>query len=175
VVKVEQNARFWNGGLLAFSILLLVVPLIGALGQPVYDATLEVTSKHYSAGYVPVVGSYVEYEVRLINEGTHSTENQSLRVSLVAENNMTYSSAEYSLSSIAPGESMILHLGPFKMEGEGGHRLFAEIDGATLNYNPDSFSVYRQEMLQTAYVAIPLVAAGAGLIGFSIYRKRRAV
>lgn len=166
---------FKNDGLLAFSIVLLGVPLIGALGQPAFDATLELTSKRYSAGYVPVIGSYVEYEARLTNEGTHPIENQSLRVSLVAENNMTNSSAEYSISSIAPGESMILHLGPFKMEGESGHRLLAEIDGANLNYNPDSFSVYRQETLQTAYVTIPLVTAGTGLIGFSVYRKRRAV
>ena len=171
-----MRSAFGNGRLLAFSfITLLVVPLIGALGQPAFNATLEVTSMRYSAGYVPVVGSYVEYEVRLTNEGTHLIENQSLRVLLVAENNRTNSSAEYSLSSIVPGGSMILHLGPFKMEGEGEHRLFAEIDGVTLNYKPDSFRVYRQETLQTTYVAIPLVAAGAGLIGFSIYQKRRAV
>jgi len=171
-----RSIAYGNGRILTFSAFtLLVVPLIGALGLPADYATMEVTSKHYSAGYVPVVGSYVEYEVRLENEGSHSIENQWLKVSLGAENNRTNSSAEYSILSIAPSESMILHLGPFKMEAEGEHRLLAEIDGVTLNYEPDSFNVYKQETLQTVYVAIPLIAAGAGLIGFSIYRKKRAV
>jgi hypothetical protein len=176
MIEENKTKSAKNDTLLTFSFIgLLVVPLIGMLGQPAYDASLEVTSKRYSAGYVPVVGSYVEYEVRLTNEGTHSIENQFLRVSLVAENGGTNSGAEYSLLSIAPGESLILHLGPFKIEGEGEHRLHAEIDSVIIDYRPDSFSVYRQETLQTVYVAIPLVVAGSGLIGFSVYRKRRAV
>jgi hypothetical protein len=166
-----------NIRLVVFSILIVAfsLPLTEALQLPASAASMEVTSKRYSSGYTPVVGSYVEYEVRLTNKGGGPIENQSLRVSLVSENNATHSYAEYTLSSLGPDESKIFHLGPFKMEEEGGHRLLAEMDGMVLDYKPDLFSVYRQETLEVVYVAVSLVAAGAALAGFSVYRKRRAV
>jgi hypothetical protein len=35
--------------------------------------------------------------------------------------------------------------------------------------------VYRPEVFQAALVAIPLIAAGAGIVGFSLYRKKKHV
>lgn len=157
------------------ALLMLFLPATVALQQPADSVTLEITSKRYSAGYLPVAGSYVEYEVRLTNSGARAIESQSLHVSLVSDGNGTHSAATYSVPSLGPSESKTLHLGPFKMEEEGMHRLLAEMDGASLNYKPDSFIAYRQETVQTVLIAIPLIAAGAGIIGFSMYRRRRAV
>lgn len=136
---------------------------------------LEIVSKDYSSGYLPTVGSYVEYEVRLTNEGSLALENQSLQVSLVSEGGKTSSSASYTLVSLAPSESMTLHLGPFKLEEDGGHRLLAELDAVVLGFEPDSFTVYRPDAVQALLVAGSLIVAGAGIIGFSRYRKSKTV
>jgi hypothetical protein len=154
-------------------LLLLVLPL-AIFAQPASSAALEITSKRYSAGYLPATGSYVEYKAKLTNMGAEPIEGQ-LRVLLVSDGNATHSAAEYSVQALAPGESKTLHLGPFRIEGEGSHRLLAEMDGVSLDYEPDSFAAYRPEAIQAALIAIPLIAAGVGLVGFSLYRKRRSV
>jgi hypothetical protein len=154
-------------------LLLLFVPL-ATFQQPAGSATLEITSKRYSAGFLPVAGSYVEYEARLTNIGTGPVDGP-LRVLLASDGDSTHLAAEYSVQAVAPGESKTLHLGPFRIEEEGGHRLLAEMGGVSLDYEPDSFAAYRPEAVQAALIAIPLIAAGAGLVGFSLYRKRRAV
>jgi hypothetical protein len=159
----------------SFALLALFLPLAAAALDPANPVGLEIVSKRYSSGYLPVVEGYVEYEARLTNGGGAALENQSLRVSLVSDGNRTHSSAAYSVPLVGPGENKILHLGPFKMEEDGGHRLLAELDGAALGYKPDAFVVYRPEAVQAALVAIPLIAAGAGIVGFSMYRKRKAV
>jgi len=159
----------------SFALLALFLPLAAAALEPASPAVLEIASKRYSSGYLPVVEGYVEYEVKLTNGGGVALENQSLRVSLVSDGNRTHASVAYSVPLLAPGESKILHLGPFKMEEDGEHRLLAELGGVALGYKPDSFVVYRPEAVQAALVAIPLIAAGAGIVGFSLYRKRKAV
>jgi hypothetical protein len=153
---------------------LVVLTLAAAFGQQ-GELTVEIVSKRYSSGYFPVVGSYVEYEVRMINTGNIEVKNVSLLVSLVSDGGRTNSSAAYFVAYIGPGESKTLHLGPFKVEQEGGHRLLARLDGAGLDYSSDSFAVYRPEAIQAGLVAIPVIAAGAGLVGFSLYRKRKVV
>jgi hypothetical protein len=159
----------------SFALLALLVPLAAAALDLVNPVDLEIVSKRYSSGYLPVLEGYVEYEARLTNGGGAALENQSLRVSLVSNGNRTHSSAAYSVPLVGPGESKTLHLGPFKMEEEGGHRLLAELEGVALGYKPDSFVVYRPEAVQAALVAIPLIAAGAGIDGFYLYRKRKTV
>lgn len=147
-------------------------PLAAALGQQ-EAITAEIVSKRFSSGYFPVVGSYVEYEIRLTNTGNVTLEDQSLWVSLVSEDNRTHSYATYSVSLLEPGGSKTLYLGPFKMEKEGWHRLQAGMDGVALDFQSDSFMVYRQDPTQAALVAIFLIMAGGGIVGFSLYRKRR--
>ncbi len=138
------------------------------------DMVMEIVSKHYSTGYLPLVGSYVEYEVRLTNTGDIAIENQSLWVSLVSDGNKTHSSATYSIGVLEPGKSKTLYLGPFRMEGEGRHSLFVKIDDdMTLDYHPDSFIVYRQDLIQTILIAVPLIVSGSGIVGFSLYKRRR--
>jgi hypothetical protein len=102
-------------------------------------------------------------------------KDQSLSVSLVSDSNKTHSAASHSVQMLGAGESMTLHLGPFKIEDEGRHRLLAEMGSIPLSYEPDSFTAYRQEAAQAALIAVPLIAVGAGLVVFSLYRKRRAV
>jgi hypothetical protein len=159
--------------LLGYSLAVLVaLQLTLAVGQQ--TVTAEVISKGYSSRYFPVVGSYVEYEVRLTNTGDVAVENRLLVVSLVSDGNRTHSYATYSIELLQPGGSRTLYLGPFKMEEEGGHRLLVSIEGAALDYHPDSFTVYRQEAIHGVLVAVPLIVAGAAIVSFSIYRKGRS-
>ena len=156
-----------------FTMAMLLLP--AAFGQQDALVDMPIVKKHYSSGYLPVSGSYVEYEVRLENTGDVALEDQTLAVSLVSGYNRTQSSAAYTVPMLDPGDSMSLHLGPFKMEGDGDHRLVAELSGATIRYEPDSFTVYRQEAAYAIIIAIPLIVAGAGIAGFSLYRRRKAV
>jgi hypothetical protein len=139
------------------------------------EVTLDMISKRYYSGYLPVSESYVEYEVRLTNEGDLALKNGVLSVSLVSEGNRTRSSATYSVPLLSPGEQKSMLLGPFKMEEEGRYSLLAQMKGVTFNYYHDSFIVYRQEAVQAALVAVLLILAGCGLVGFSQYRKSKAV
>jgi hypothetical protein len=59
------------------------------------------------------------------------------------------------------------------MEEEGTHRLLAGMDGAAFDYQPDSFQVYRRDVIQAALVAFPLIIVGAGIVGFTLYPKSR--
>lgn len=153
-------------------ILIYVTP---ALQEPAGAAMLEVASKRFSAGYIPVIGSYVEYEVALSNLGQEVIKDQSLHVMLVSDSNKTLSVASYSVRELSPGERRVLYLGPFKIEDIGRHHLLAEMEGVSLQYEQDSFTSYGQEAVQTIIIAVPLVAAGAGVAGFSLYKKRKAV
>jgi hypothetical protein len=146
--------------------------LAAAQGQ--HEAiTAEIVSKRFSSGYFPVAGSYVEYEFRLTNTGNVTLEDQSLWVSLVSEGNKTHSYAKYSVSLLEPGGSKTLHLGPFKMEEEGWYHLQAGMDGVVFDFQPSSFMVYRQDTTLATFVAIPLIIAGAGIVAFSLYLKRK--
>ncbi|HEU4605948.1 MAG TPA: hypothetical protein VFS46_06890, partial [Nitrososphaera sp.] len=82
--------------------------------------------------------------------------------------------ATYSIELLQPGGSRTLYLGPFKFEEESGHRLLVSIEGAALDYHPDSFTVYQQGTIQAAFIAVPLIVAGAGLVGFSLFMKRNS-
>jgi hypothetical protein len=137
-------------------------------------------SKRYSSGYFPVADAYVEYDVELTNTADIPVKNQSLRVSLVSESNKTHSIASYSIPLLSSGESKILHFGPFKMQDEGEHRLLVEMNGennstgnASIDYQRDSFIVYRQDAILTLLISIPLIATGAGIAGFSIHKRIR--
>lgn len=156
----------------SFVVLAAFVSLVAAHGQQ-EAMTVEIVSKRFSSGYFPVAGSYVEYEVRLTNMEDVAVENQTLWVSLVSDGNRTRSYATYSISLLEPGGSKNFHLGPFKMQEEGRHRLQAGMDGVVLDFQPESFMVYRQDPSQAVLVAIPLIMAGTGIVGFSLYRKRR--
>ncbi|MEW6604447.1 MAG: hypothetical protein AB1351_07120 [Thermoproteota archaeon] len=154
---------------------LLFLYVAPALQEPADAAVLEVVSRRFSAGYMPVIGSYVEYEVALANVGAGVIEGQSLHVVVVSDSNKTRSAASYSVQELRPGESRTLYLGPFKIEDGGRHQLLAEMDGVSLQYEPDSFTSYGQKAVQTILIAIPLIAAGAGVVGFSLYKKIGAV
>lgn len=166
------------GRMIGYSLILslLFLRALPALQQSSDAAMLEVTSRRFSAGYLPVIGSYVEYEVRLVNVGVRMIEGQSLQVLLISDSNRTYSAASYSVQELEPGESKTMHLGPFKIEDEGRHQLLAEMnDISVLQYEADSFTAYRQEAVQAVLISIPLIAAGAGAVGFSLYKRRRSV
>jgi|SRR5690606_7961778 len=160
---------------IGYSLLLsfLLVYVAPALPEPAEAAVLEVVSKRFSAGYIPVVGSYVEYEVALSNVGTEVIKDKSLHVMVVSDENKTLSDALYSVQELIPGERRILYLGPFKIEDMGRHQLLAEMNGVSLQYAHDSFTSYGQEAVQTILIAIPLIATGVGVVGFSLYKRRK--
>jgi len=164
------------GDLLRYSFLVLLAAyfqLASASGQQDVAVNAEIVTKRYSSGFFPVVGSYVEYEIKLTNAGSEAVENQSLWFLLTSENNKTHSNGTYSIALIEPNGSRNLHVGPFKMEEEGKHRLLAGIEGVPFDYQLDSFIVYRQDVIQAAFIAIPLIIGGAGIVAFSLYRKRK--
>ena len=134
--------------------------------------TAEILSKRFSSGYFPVVGSYVEYEVKVTNNDDIVLSNQSFWASLASNGNQTRY-ATYFVSRVDPGNYKTIHLGPFKMEDEGWYELKVGIDNATIDFQPDSFMVYRQDPTQALFVGIPTLMAGAGITCFSLYRKRR--
>jgi len=164
------------GDLLGYSFLILLAAyfqLVPASGQQDVAVNAEIVTKRYSSGFFPVVGSYVEYEIKLTNAGNEVVENQSLWFSLTSENNKTHSNSTYSITLIESDGSRNLHVGPFKMEEEGKHRLLAGMEGVKFDYQPDSFTVYQQDIIQAAFIAIPLIMGGAGIVAFSLYRKRK--
>ena len=164
------------GSLLGISILVWLaafVPLVAASGQQAGAVNAEIVSKTYSSGLFPVVGSYVEYGIKLTNAGNEAVENQSFWVLLASENNRTHSSGTYSVTLIEPDGSRTFHVGPFKIEEEGRHRLLAGMGGVTFDYQPDSFTVYRQDVILATFIAIPLIIGGAGMVAYSLYRKRK--
>lgn len=77
-------------------------------------------------------------------------------MSLASEINITHSFAAYSLLSISPGETKTMNLGPFEVLEEGEHKMFAEMGDAVVRSGLDSFSVYGQDTLHTAYAGIAL-------------------
>ena len=114
-----------------------------------------------------------KYEIKLTNSGNEAVKNQSFWVLLASENNKTHSSGTYSVTLIEPDGSRTLHVGPFKIEEEGRHRLLAGMEGVTFDYPPDSFTVYRQDVILATFIAIPLIIGGAGMVAYSLYRKRK--
>lgn len=161
----------------AYSLLLSLILLhvVPALQEPAKTVALEIVSRRFSSGYIPAIGSYVEYEVTLVNVGTAVIEDQSLRVTVASDSSKTWSTASYSVRELRPGESKTLHLGPFKIEDVGRHRLLAEMGEVSLQYEQDSFITYGREAIQTITIAILLIVAGAGVVGFSLYKKIRVL
>jgi hypothetical protein len=133
--------------------------------------TAEIVSERFSSGYFPVVGSYVEYELMLTNKDDIVVENQSLWATLASDGNQTRF-ATYFLSRVEPGGQKTIHLGPFKMEDEGWYELKVGIGNATLDFQPGSFMVYRQDPTWIFLVGISAIMAGAGITWFSLYRKK---
>jgi hypothetical protein len=163
----------------SLSVLLLALVPIAALGQPL-GIDVEIISRRHSTGYLPVVEGYAEYEVKLTNTDDSAIENRSLQVSLLSNNNnKTHTFAEYSIPFLGPKESRIFHLGPFKLLEEGEHRLLIGMKNKNSpnemesNYQYDSFTVYRQDAIWALYISISLLAVGAGISGYSFYRRRK--
>jgi hypothetical protein len=165
-----------NGVLLGCSFLVLLAALVqlaAASGQQDGAINAEIVAKRYSSGFFPVVGSYVEYEIKFTNAGTEAAENQSFWILLTSESNKTHSNGTYAITLIEPNDSRTFHVGPLKMEEEGRHRLLAGMESVAFDYQPDSFTVYRQDVILATFISIPLIIGGAGIIAFSVYRKRK--
>jgi hypothetical protein len=165
-----------NGVLLGCSFVLLLavfVQLAAASGKQDGGISAEIVTKHYSSGFFPVIGGYVEYEIKLTNAGNEAVENQSFWVLLTSESNKTHSNGTYSITLIEPEGSRTFHVGPFKMEEEGRHRLLAGMEDVAFDYQPDSFTVYRQNVILATFIAIPLIIGGTGIVAYSLYRKRK--
>lgn len=165
-----------NGVLLGCSFLVLLAALVqlsAAFGQQDGAINAEIVAKRYSSGFFPVVGSYVEYEIKFTNAGGEAVENQTFWVLFTSESNKTHSNGTYFITLIEPNDSRTFHVGPFKTEEEGGHRLLAGMERVAFDYKPDSFTVYRQDVILATFIAIPLILGGVGIVALSIYWKRK--
>lgn len=160
----------------------------GSLKAP---PTIKLVSKHYSSGYLPVVGGYVEYQLELTNDDSMPIRDQSLWTLFTSKDNVTHAFGSYLIASLDPHQSKTLFLGPFKMREDGMHTLIVGINrkvnssttiptnGILLNHpvgkSFDSFLVYKTSFVQ---LIIPtstiIVTAGFGIIifGIVIHRKK---
>lgn len=144
-------------------------------------------SKQYSSqSFLPTVNEYVMYDVTLKNIGDLVLEGQSLAVTFVSEGRKTDLHTSYSIGMLLPGESTVLHLGPFKMRESGEHSLFlgmrnadaseaviiANLDGSKA---VDSFMVYGSEVPFMLVIGTVSIVSGFGIVAwyFSIGKKKR--
>jgi hypothetical protein len=99
----------------------------------------------------------------------------------MSHNNKTHSFASYSIPLLESDESVILHLGPFKILDGGEHRLLLGMnsEGSSsrenemmLGYQPDLFVVYPQNTIVAILIAVPLIVTGASIAGYSWHKRK---
>lgn len=151
----------------------------------------------------PAAGDYVRYDITVKNTGQSGIGGRSLWVNFVPvqdgdDNNNSSgggrqeigSSAKFEVPLLAPGASTQLHVGPFKLHGDGNHALYLGIDkdgdakspdDVALNTQPgvpvDSVFAFDPAAAAALPAGIVIAAAGAALLGwlflFSYPRKKR--
>lgn len=153
--------------------------------QPI--AKVEVISKRLSSGYLPIAEEYLEYQIKVTNEGSVPIQNQSLWALFTSKGNHTHSFGKYAIVSLNSGQSKTFFLGPYKMREVGEHHLFLGVNKkgdpalpneALLNFQPvspvDSFLVFDRSFIQIIPIGLVLLISGAIIIiGVSFYRRKR--
>lgn len=111
----------WRYAIFILCMSLLVNAVSAGASLPSANITL---SRQYSShGIEPMVNEYVSYDLSIQNTSDNPLENQSLWVAFVSKGGVTSVQTAYSVPRISPGETAILHLGPFKMRESGEHEL----------------------------------------------------
>jgi hypothetical protein len=112
-------------------------------------------------------GDYVSYEATVTNAGAPASEG-ALQVHFVSAGGKSDSRAEFTIPSLAPGQTKQLHLGPFKVVEAGEHFLYL----GTENVEPaDSFVAYGAGTGNAAVAGAAVAGAGGALVAW--YLKKR--
>ena len=113
------------------------------------------------------VGDYVSYEATVANAGA-SAEGETLQVRFVSAGGESDSRAEFTIPSLAPGQTKQLHLGPFKVAEAGEHFLYLGTESAEPT---DSFIAYSDGAGNVAVAGAAVAGAGGALVVW--YLKKR--
>ncbi|GEM_PF-3475812 len=184
--KIFKSSPFL---LLSFLLLILLLPAARtafAKEDSKLHVSVEIVSKRFSSGYLPVVDEYVEYQIKLTNDESIPIQNQSLWALFTSKDNRTHSSGSYTIVSLNSNDSETFFLGPYKMRETGEHYLFLGMNrkgdpslpnGILVNFQPnspvDSFFVYDRSFIQLVPISLALVILAAAItIGFKFYRNR---
>jgi hypothetical protein len=102
------------------------------------QASLSVKRHIQSKGPFPVAGDYVFYDIQIKNVGLSAVASRSLWVNFVpVHSNMVLTTAgtssKFEVPSLAPGASVQLHLGPFKLHTAGEYALYVGIVNSSGN------------------------------------------
>jgi hypothetical protein len=163
---------------------LLAMTALAAWAQQDMQAELSLERTVQSAGLLPAAGEYVRYDLVITNSGGSEIAGQKLWVDFApAQGEGT--SAVFTVPAVPPGKSVQLHLGPFKMHEAGEHFLALGMnaqgdpnapDEVSLDTGrpADSVTAYSPALAATLPVGIGVAAAGAGLVGWSFARRKKA-
>lgn len=147
-----------------------------------------ILSKHYSGTEVtPMINEYVEYDLSIKNTSDVPIENESLWISFTSTGGRTNVSTSFSVQNLSPGDSKVLHLGPFKLREAGEHSLFMGMNTQaksslpneiSISHEPDrpfdTFTVYEPVPIQVTVAGIVSIVLGIGIIlGIFYFKKKK--
>ena len=115
-------------------------------------------------------GDYVSYEATVANAGA-SAEEETLQVRFVSAGGESDSRAEFTIPSLAPGQTKQLHVGPFKVAEAGEHFLYLGTESAEPAELADSFIAYSDGAGNVAVAGAAMAGAGGALVVW--YLKKR--
>lgn len=163
---------------------LFAVAVLAAWAQQDMQAGLSLERTVQSAGLLPAAGEYVRYDLVITNTGGSEIVGQKLWVDFApAQGEGT--SAVFTVPAVPPGKSVQLHLGPFKMHEAREHFLTLGMNAQGDPNAPDEVSLdiaspadsvtaYSPVLAATLPVGIGVAAVGAGLVGWSFARRKKA-
>ena len=115
-------------------------------------------------------GDYVSYEATVANASA-SAEEETLQVRFVSAGGESDSRAEFTIPSLAPGQTKQLHVGPFKVAEAGEHFLYLGTESAEPAELADSFIAYSDGAGNVAVAGAAMAGAGGALVVW--YLKKR--
>ena len=163
---------------------LLAMTALAAWAQQDMQAELSLERTVQSAGLLPAAGEYVRYDLVIANSGGSEIAGQKLWVDFSPARGEG-TSAVFTVPALPPGKSVQLYLGPFKMHEAGEHFLTLGMNAQGDPGAPDEVSLgiagpadsvtaYSPALAATLPVGIGVAAVGAGLVGWSFARRKRA-
>lgn len=169
--------------MVAVNFALVVLAMLAAWAQQEMQAEVALERTVQYSGLLPAEGDYVRYEITVTNIGSLPIEGQKLWVDLAPAGEQG-AGAAFSVPQIAPGTSVQIHAGPFKMHSAGEHLLAIGMnsqgdrglpDDVALNITGqvDPITAYSPSVAATLPVGTGLVLAGAGFIAWHFARRNR--
>lgn len=167
----------------AVNIALFALVVLAASAQQEMQAEVALERTVQYQGLLPVVGDYVRYDITITNTGSLTIEGQKLWVDFAPAGEQGAGTA-FTVPEIAPGASVQIHAGPFKMHTADEHTVALGMnskgerslpDEAALNITgqEDPVTAYTPAVAATLPVGMGLIFAGAGFIAWHFVRRRQ--